>query len=72
MSLFENDESSNTIEVAGHPLTCPICSGHQFWRKQAQLNTAVASFFNLDWANHTATCLICENCSHILWFYNDL
>ena len=72
MSLFGNDEPSATIEIAGRPLTCPICSGQQFWKKQAQLNTAMATFFNLDWANHTATCLICEGCSHILWFYEEI
>jgi len=72
MSLFENEESSETINVAGRPLTCPVCSGQQFWKKQAQLNTAVASFFNLDWANHSATCMVCDNCSHILWFYEEI
>jgi predicted nucleic-acid-binding Zn-ribbon protein len=72
MSLFENEDSSGTIEIAGRPLTCPVCSSQQFWKKQAQLNTAVASFFNLDWANHSATCMVCNNCSHIIWFYNDL
>lgn len=72
MSLFENEDSSASIEIAGRPLTCPVCSGQQFWKKQAQLNTAVASFFNLDWANHSATCMVCNNCSHIIWFYNEL
>lgn len=72
MSLFTNDESPATIEIAGRQLTCPVCSGQQFWKKQAQLNTALASFFDLDWANHTATCLICEGCSHISWFYDEI
>lgn len=72
MSLFENEDSSAIIEVAGRPLTCPVCSGQQFWRKKAQLNTAMATFFNLDWANHTATCLVCTQCSHIMWFHENL
>lgn len=72
MSLFGSEESSETFEIAGQQLTCPICNSRQFWKKQAQLNTAMATFFNLDWANHTATCLICEGCSHILWFHDDI
>jgi hypothetical protein len=32
------------------------------------LNTAVASFFNFDWVDPTARCLICANCGYIHWF----
>lgn len=34
----------------------------------AQLNTAMASFFNLDWANPTAECRICGQCGYVHWF----
>jgi hypothetical protein len=31
------------------------------------LNTAIATFFNFDWANKSATCFVCSNCTHISW-----
>jgi hypothetical protein len=36
-----------------------------------KLNTATASLFNLDWANKSATCLVCSDCSYIHWFLLD-
>ena len=35
---------------------------------EAQLNTAVATFFNFDWANKTAQCYVCDGCGYIHWF----
>jgi hypothetical protein len=70
MSLFEKQEPQ-TIEVKGHTLRCPVCSNTHFWTKQAQLNTAMATFFNLDWANKSATCFVCSECTHISWFLGD-
>lgn len=40
--------SPETLTIKGHDLVCPICSNRTFWRSKAQLNTAVASLFNLD------------------------
>lgn len=67
MGLFTKEEAQ-TVEVKGHVLTCPVCGNVLFYKRSAQLNTAVASFFNLDWANHSATCFVCANCTHISWF----
>lgn len=67
MGLFTKVKPQ-TIEVKGNALICPVCKGIYFYSREAQLNTAVASFFNLDWANKTATCFVCENCTHISWF----
>ena len=70
MSLFEKEEPQ-TIEVIAHQLICPICSNQLFWTRQAQLNTAVATFFNLDWANRSANCFVCSECTHISWFLGE-
>jgi hypothetical protein len=70
MSLFKKEEPQ-TIEVKGHGLRCPVCNNAYFWTKQAQLNTAMATFFNLDWANRSATCFVCSDCTHISWFLGD-
>lgn len=40
----------------------------RFDERQAQLNTAVMSFFDLDWLNKSARCLVCEKCEYIRWF----
>lgn len=67
MKLFEKEESQ-LIEVLGKPLVCPVCKNTKFWTKSVLLNTTVATFFNLDWANQNATCFICSECTHISWF----
>ncbi|OYU56357.1 MAG: hypothetical protein CFE25_03710 [Chitinophagaceae bacterium BSSC1] len=67
MSLFQKKEPI-TVEVKGKELVCPICSNNYFWTRSAQLNTSAATFFGLDWANRSATCFVCSECTHIHWF----
>ncbi len=67
MGLFGKKEPE-PVQVAGLELHCEICKHDRFWRRQAQLNTAVATFFNFDWANPTAECFVCGNCGYIHWF----
>jgi len=57
-----------TVDIKGHELRCPICNNNRFSSRRAQLNTAVASFFDFDWANRSATCYVCSECTHISWF----
>ena len=64
-------QESETVIVNGHALICPICKNDHFFSREAQLNTAAASFFNLDWANRSATCFVCADCTHISWFLGD-
>lgn len=70
MGLF-NKQTPETIEIMGKNLTCPICANTYFWQRSAQLNTAVATFFNFDWANRSATCFVCSDCTHISWFLGN-
>lgn len=67
MSLFGQGEPES-VEVCGKPFQCTVCGNDTFWRKQVQLNTAVATFLNFDWANRSATCAICSQCGYIHWF----
>ncbi len=67
MGLFGKKEPER-VEVLGKEMRCEICGGREFWQRQAQLNTSVASFFNLDWTNPSATCVICAHCGYIRWF----
>lgn len=64
-----NKESEpNTIAIKGHQLKCPVCGNLYFQSKRVLLNTRLATFFDLDWINRSATCLICSECTHISWF----
>ena len=67
MSLFSKKEPES-VEILGRHLTCRICDHDRFWRREAQLNTAVATFFSLDWANPQATCMVCDQCGYVHWF----
>lgn len=67
MKLFQK-KTPEPVEIKGQSLICPVCNNRDFWVRNAQLNTSVATFFNLDWANRTATCFVCSECTHISWF----
>ena len=65
------ENNGSQIQRAGFDLKCPICDGDSFFHREAQLNTRLLSFLELDWANPRGDCYICENCRHILWFYGE-
>lgn len=67
MALF-SQKTATPAQVSGIDLRCEICNHDRFFERQAQLNTAVATFFSLDWANRTARCLVCERCGYVHWF----
>ena len=67
MGLFGRT-APQAIKVKGHELVCPVCANKTFWTRNVLLNKAMSTFFNLDWANRSATCLVCSNCSYIHWF----
>ncbi len=67
MGLFKREETV-TVEILGQHLVCLVCKSDRFQLREAQLNTAVASFFNLDWANTSAVCYVCKQCGYIHWF----
>lgn len=62
-------EPTETVEILGKELRCQICGHNEFWKREAQLNTAAATFFGFDWANPSATCVICGKCGYIYWFF---
>lgn len=67
MKIFQKAEAQ-TVWVKGHELRCPVCNNRTFYIRRAQLNTSLATFFNLDWANRVARCFVCSECTHISWF----
>ncbi len=54
--------------VNGNPLACLVCGHDMFTERPAQLNTRGLTFLNLDWANKSARCLVCDACGYIHWF----
>jgi len=52
----------------GTKLQCIICKNTKFWTRKSLLNTKGLTFFNLDWANKSATNYICGNCGYVHWF----
>ncbi len=71
MGLFSEDKEPQQVNVKGRKLICTVCGHDVFKARKAQLNTKAASFMNLDWANKSAYCYICDNCSHIEWFMEE-
>ena len=67
MGLFNKSEPERVV-VGKQQLKCEICGHDEFWMREAQLNTAVATFFSFDWANATALCYVCDGCGYIHWF----
>ncbi len=65
--MFDKKEPEAAM-VKGKALTCAICQHSRFWQRRAQLHTGVATFFNLEWANASAHCYVCEQCGYIYWF----
>ncbi|HEU5125447.1 MAG TPA: hypothetical protein VFW05_15450 [Verrucomicrobiae bacterium] len=66
MGLFSSDPVN--VEVLGQALKCLVCAHDQFSRREAQLNTSGATFFNLDWLNRSGVCYVCARCGYIHWF----
>ena len=63
MGLF-GQKTPEPVKVAGLEPRCEICKHDLFWQREAQLNTALATFFNFDWANATAVCFVCDGCGY--------
>ena len=57
-----------SYEAEGKTVTCPHCGNIHFSEGTAMLNTPGLTFIGLDWANRSATVLICKQCSRIEWF----
>ena len=64
--MFE--PKTEKVEILGKEFNCQVCRNDKFWRREAQLNTAAATFFGFDWANESAICLVCAKCGYIHWF----
>lgn len=55
-------------EIAKKQLKCTHCGNTDFKRGKAQLNTALLTFFDMEFLNDTADTFLCTNCGKIEWF----
>jgi hypothetical protein len=68
---FKEGTEPRAYVVAGRPVRCPHCGEGTFAPGSALLNTRGRSAFNLDWADPSATILICAECGRIEWFAQE-
>ena len=64
----EDRERGEPAFVAEQQLTCVVCRHGLFRHRRAQLHSAAASFFNMEWLGPTADCYICAKCGYVHWF----
>lgn len=55
-----DSRDAKKVVKAAHELICPICSHDRFWSRRTQMNTAFATFFDLDWLNRSARNYVCD------------
>lgn len=67
-SHSDEETSPGRYSLAGRFVHCPHCDGEEFKIGEAQLNTMLATLLKLDWANKSASILICAACGQIQWF----
>ncbi len=60
--------NSDEFTVNKVKIKCVHCQHQHFELGEAQLNTPGLTFLNLDWANKSASVLVCKKCSFIMWF----
>lgn len=66
MGIFKTDPSKHV--VVGNEMNCEICGHNLFFKRKGQINTAGLSFFELDWLNATANCVVCAQRGYVHWF----
>lgn len=67
MGLFSKPKAE-PHQVLDRPFACTVCGHDHFHKREAQLHSQTASFFNLEWTGPTTLCLICDRCGYIHWF----
>lgn len=52
----------------GTNLRCEICKHTRFYRREGKVTTTAMTLFELEWANPSAECMVCESCGYVHWF----
>ena len=68
---FKEGTGPGEYRVGGRTVRCPHCEHQRFVSGRALLNSAGLTFFKLDWADPSATTLVCAECGRIEWFAQE-
>lgn len=68
MGLFGKREAEPVELDNGTMLRCEICKNQTFYRREGKIQTTAMTFFDLDWANASAECMVCSACGYVHWF----
>ena len=71
VKVFREGPEPTEYLIAGRPVRCPHCGEGKFAPGNALLNTRARSAFNVDWADPSATILVCAECGRIEWYANE-
>ncbi|MET8509625.1 hypothetical protein ABZV60_34165 [Streptomyces sp. NPDC004787] len=58
-------------QLGEEPIRCLVCRNDTFREREVKLNSTGMEFFNLAWANESATGLICWSCGYVHLFVNS-
>lgn len=64
----EVPEDAMIVNLKGRHMQCVMCKGEHFQHRTAQLHSAGATFFNVEWLGPSADCYICTSCRYVHWF----
>ena len=71
VKAFKEGDGPGEYRMAGRTIRCPHCEHQKFIEGRALLNRAGTTFFNFDWADPSATTLVCAECGRIEWFAEE-
>ncbi len=60
--------TAREVSARERDLKCVVCGHTHFTHRKAQLHTALATFFDMEWLGATADCYVCDECGYIHWF----
>lgn len=67
MPVF-NDHQAGPVTILDDPMRCEICHHDRFYQREGKIQTTAMTFFDLDWLNASANCVVCERCGYVHWF----
>ena len=67
MATWDKKEAG-PVTVLGNQMRCEICGHDRFFQREGKINTTGMTFFDLDWLNQSANCVVCAQCGYVHWF----
>ena len=52
---------ADVVLPSGQPLSCLVCGGQRFTRREIKMNTTGMTFMDLDWANRSGDGAVCRS-----------